>query len=153
MEPPAFKTPAPPGQYMNLRRQTLNLYDLSIFCWFIFAQHLAHEFSIMERSTYSHKNMTAQARAPRLLLVPQLVSMVLTHRFVDIDSDWHYRPPGNLPTPFGNIEALLILHKHIQGETQMYKDTELQGHKQEVVAEHHGPQSKEPQSGNLGISA
>jgi len=57
-----------------------------------------------------HGNVTAQARAP---LVPKLALMVLTHRFVYTKSDWHCRTPGNLPTPLGNKEALLILHKHI----------------------------------------
>lgn len=97
--------------------------------------------------------MTAQARAPTLLLVSKLVLMALSHRFVDTDSDWHYRVPGNLRTDSGN-KALLILHKCIWGETQRYKDIELQGHKQEAVAEQPPrSQSKDPQSSNLGISA
>lgn len=142
-----------PGQYMNSKRQTLNLHDPSVFCCFIFARYLAHEFSIIERSLYSHRNMTAQARAPTLLLVSKLVLMALSHRFVDTDSDWHYRVPGNLRTDSGN-KALLILHKCIWGETQRYKDIELQGHKQEAVAEQPPrSQSKDPQSNNLGISA
>lgn len=51
-----------PGQYRNLKRQTLSLYNPSVLYSFIFAQHLAHGFSIMEKPLCSHRNVTAHTK-------------------------------------------------------------------------------------------
>lgn len=50
------------GQYRNLKRHTLSLYNPSVLCSFIFAQHLAHGFSITEKPLCSHRNVTAHTR-------------------------------------------------------------------------------------------